>query len=47
MLYACATVKNNCTLSNSEKMKWMRLGRDGYKKLRPFSEYSAEYGNNK
>ena len=45
MLYACITVKDHCKLSNSEKMKWMRLGRDGYRRLKPFSEYQMSNGD--
>lgn len=37
--YAALSVRANCSLSISEKMKWMKLGRKGYAQMQSFNEF--------
>ncbi len=39
ILYTVYRLRDNHTLSNKDKLLWMKYGRDGYKKLLSFDEY--------
>ena len=42
MLYFALRTRNMGNLAFTEKIKWMRLGRQGYAKMRPFEDYQVQ-----
>lgn len=38
--YAALSVRANCSLSMADKLKWMRLGSEGYKNMKGFNAYA-------
>jgi len=40
--YAALSVRANCSLSISEKMKWMKNGRDGYKRMQGYAVFVSK-----
>lgn len=40
-LYAAVSVRARCGLAFSEKLRWMRLGRDGYRHMKGYEYYRA------
>jgi hypothetical protein len=38
--YAALSVRANCSLTISQKKKWMRLGREGYRTMQGYSAFA-------